>query len=49
VPADWIEPASFGVEAFTSIYVSMGVTAPHYAGEVKSTPHAESVQPDWGK
>jgi uncharacterized membrane protein len=31
VPAEWIEPAPFGFEAFTSIYVSMGVTAPAFA------------------
>jgi len=31
VPAEWVQPAAFGVEAFTSIYVSMGVTAPHFA------------------
>jgi len=28
VPLEWVEPAEFGVEALTSIYVSMGVTAP---------------------
>ncbi|WP_137733960.1 DUF502 domain-containing protein [Pseudaquabacterium pictum] len=27
VPADWVRPADVGVEALTSIYVSMGVTA----------------------
>ena len=31
VPEEWVEPAPFGVEAFTSIYVSMGVTTPHFA------------------
>ncbi len=36
VPAEWVEPASFGVEAFTSIYVSMGVTAPHFAGNAET-------------
>lgn len=30
VPTDWIEPADFGVEALTQIYVSMGLTAPQY-------------------
>lgn len=32
LPADWVRPAKFGVEGLTNIYVSMGVTAPHYAG-----------------
>lgn len=27
VPADWVRPADVGMEALTSIYVSMGVTA----------------------
>lgn len=27
VPADWVTPAELGMEALTSIYVSMGVTA----------------------
>ena len=31
VPADWVVPAGFGVEGFTSIYVTMGVTAPQFA------------------
>lgn len=32
VPAEWIKPASFGVEGLTSIYVSMGISAPqHFA------------------
>lgn len=30
VPTDWIEPADFGVEALTQIYVSMGLAAPQY-------------------
>ncbi|HBH40204.1 MAG TPA: hypothetical protein DDX06_17650 [Curvibacter sp.] len=30
VPADWVESAELGVEAVTSIYVSMGVTAGQY-------------------
>jgi uncharacterized membrane protein len=34
VPAEWIKPASFGVEGLTSIYVSMGISAPqHFAGD----------------
>lgn len=30
VPKDWVEPADFGVEALTQIYVSMGLAAPQY-------------------
>ncbi len=30
VPIDWITPAEVGMEAVTSIYVSMGVTAPQF-------------------
>ena len=30
VPAEWIKPVSFGVEGLTSIYVSMGISAPQY-------------------
>lgn len=30
VPEDWVSPAELSVEAITSLYVSMGVTAPQY-------------------
>jgi uncharacterized membrane protein len=30
VPEEWISPADLSVEAITSLYVSMGVTAPQY-------------------
>ncbi len=30
VPPDWVEPADIGIEAVTSIYVSMGVTSGQY-------------------
>ncbi len=30
VPPDWVEPADIGMEAVTSIYVSMGVTSDQY-------------------
>jgi uncharacterized membrane protein len=30
VPSEWVKPASFGVEGLTSIYVSMGISAPQY-------------------
>ena len=38
LPADWVRPASFGVEGLTNIYVSMGVTAPDYMTAIKKTP-----------
>lgn len=28
VPVDWIRPANMGIDTFTSIYVSMGITLP---------------------
>ena len=30
VPEHWITPADVGIEAVTSIYVSMGLTSPQY-------------------
>jgi uncharacterized membrane protein len=30
VPQEWVEPADIGVEALTSIYVSLGVTSPQH-------------------
>ncbi len=30
VPEDWVTPAAIGVDAVTSIYVSMGLTSPQY-------------------
>ncbi|MBV9674452.1 MAG: DUF502 domain-containing protein [Verrucomicrobia bacterium] len=30
VPVEWIEPAPCGVDGLTSIYVSMGISAPQY-------------------
>ena len=40
VPTDWVTPADIGIEALTSIYVSMGVTStehlkPHPADAAK--------------
>jgi uncharacterized membrane protein len=39
VPQAWVRPAEIGVEGLTSIYVSMGVTAPQHLPT--STPSAE--------
>jgi uncharacterized membrane protein len=32
VPSDWVTPAALGVEALTSIYVSMGLTSAEHLG-----------------
>jgi uncharacterized membrane protein len=40
VPVEWIKPASFGVEGLTSIYVSMGISAPQY---LSGSPQASST------
>ncbi len=50
VPADWVERASFGAEGLTSIYVSMGVSAPDVLRGVKRRsevpPHPEEGLPE---
>lgn len=38
VPESWVTPADVGVEAVTSIYVSMGVTSSQYLQAVKPAP-----------
>lgn len=35
VPHDWVTPAEIGVDALTSIYVSMGITSAQHLGEKK--------------
>jgi uncharacterized membrane protein len=43
VPVEWIKEAPFGVEGLTSIYVSMGISAPQYfsaAPQASSTGHS---------
>lgn len=42
VPEEWITPAQVGVEALTSIYVSMGVTSPQH---LPVAPAAAELQP----
>lgn len=34
VPKDWVRPAEIGIDALTSIYVSMGVTSPQHLPRV---------------
>jgi uncharacterized membrane protein len=38
VPEEWVSPADVGVEALTSIYVSMGVTSAQYLPKAESLP-----------
>ena len=38
VPVDWISPADVGMEALTSIYVSMGVTSPQFLPPAPAVP-----------
>lgn len=46
VPRDWVTPADVGVEAVTSIYVSMGVTSSQYLQpKVASAPSAPERRP----
>lgn len=42
VPQEWVTPADIGVEALTSIYVSMGVTSPQH---LNPAPAAATVSP----
>jgi uncharacterized membrane protein len=47
VPPDWVEPAEIGMEAVTSIYVSMGVTSAQYLHKpvASANPPAHSLKP----
>ena len=40
VPEHWVTPADIGVEAVTSIYVSMGLTSPQYLPRADAAPIA---------
>lgn len=44
VPEEWVVPAELGVEALTSIYVSMGVTLPQHLQAAATLP-AATVSP----
>ncbi len=41
LPQSWVEPAEVGIEALTSIYVSMGMTAPQHLNKPGATVLAE--------
>ncbi|MEO8280154.1 MAG: DUF502 domain-containing protein [Ideonella sp.] len=45
VPQEWVSPAHLGVEAVTSIYVSMGITSKQHLGVVGRTIDAGAAQP----
>jgi uncharacterized membrane protein len=42
VPVEWVQPADVGIEALTSIYVSMGVTSPQHLGTGKPVALADA-------
>jgi uncharacterized membrane protein len=44
VPAEWVTPASLGMEALTSIYVSMGVTSSQHLPPAPALPAAANAQ-----
>lgn len=41
VPPEWVEPAQLGLEAVTSIYVSMGVTSAQHLGGPPAPPGSD--------
>lgn len=45
VPEGWVTPADVGIEAVTSIYVSMGVTAPQYMAAAGADEISERPDP----
>ncbi len=48
VPEHWVTPADIGVEAVTSIYVSMGLTSPQYLPRADAAPPAP-IPPSSGR
>jgi uncharacterized membrane protein len=51
VPQDWVTPAELGVEALTSIYISLGVTSPQHLAPARAAARfaarrAAPAQPD---
>jgi uncharacterized membrane protein len=43
VPEHWVTPADVGIEAVTSIYVSMGLTSPQYLPRAEAAPARPSA------
>lgn len=43
LPQEWVRPADVGIEALTSIYVSLGMTSAQYLGTGKAPPAAPST------
>ena len=46
VPPDWVTPATLGVEALTSIYVSMGLTSDEHLGAAAVAPGPRAAAQD---
>jgi uncharacterized membrane protein len=46
VPEHWITPADIGVEAVTSIYVSMGLTSPQYLPRADGAADGDAKAPE---
>ena len=44
MPVEWVKPAQMGMDTFTSIYVSMGITPPPYPATATDRP-SEAVRP----
>ncbi len=42
VPQAWVRPAGMGIEAVTSIYVSMGITSAEHLPQAATTPPAQA-------
>jgi uncharacterized membrane protein len=43
VPVEWVQPADVGMDALTSIYVSMGVTSAQHLPVAPPTAHADAA------
>lgn len=43
VPQEWVTPAEIGIEAVTSIYVSMGLTSQQHLGANRAAPASEQA------
>jgi uncharacterized membrane protein len=46
VPREWVTPASLGMEALTSIYVSMGVTSAQYLPVASALARTSTAAPE---
>lgn len=46
MPVEWVKPAQMGMDTFTSIYVSMGITPPPYPDTVNQPSNDQPPRPD---